>query len=269
MRRPTAGYYPHSQPRLRRQLSQLLADAPDRDLTPDLAIAPHGSLQVSGNVAAAVYDAIDFSQYRNAVILGAKHRDIGPKRAVSTDTWKTPLGEIEVDRTFIDQLTTRGVFERSERAHSHETSIEMQALFLQYCWDDVTIAPLLIDNDLSEDQHRETVDAVRSALNPSDLLIVGTDLVHYGVGRYYPDTTDPQQEVKQRDIELINSLKEYDIEAIEDKSGQYHVCGRGPLLSAMEAVGKKDVCHVLGHTTSFKSGSDNRTVTGYGGICYT
>lgn len=269
MRRPTAGYYPHSEVRLRNRLNQLLKAAPDRDLRPDLAIAPHGSLKDSGNVAAAVYDSIDLSEYRNAVILGAKHRDIGPKRAASIDTWKTPLGEVEVDRTFIDQLTTRGVFERSERAHSHETSIEMQVLFLQYCWEDVTIAPLLIDNDLSREEHKETVDAVRSALNPSDLLIIGTDLVHYGTGRYYPDTTDPQQEVKKRDSELINSLKDYDIEAIKEKGRKYHVCGRGPLLTGIEATGTHDVCHVLGHTTSFKSGSDNRTVTGYGGICYT
>ncbi len=269
MRRPTAGYYPHSEPRLRRRLSQLLAEAPDRDLSPDLVVAPHGSLQNSGSVAAAVYDAIDFSQYRNAVILGAKHRDIGPRRAVSTDTWKTPLGTVEVDRTFIDQLTTRGVFERSEQAHSHETSIEMQVLFLQACWEDVTIAPLLIDNDLDAERHRETVDAVRSALNPSDLLIVGTDLVHYGAGRYYPDTTDPRREVKKRDSELINSLKDYDLEAIDEQAEQYHVCGRGTLLVGMEVTGTRDVCHVLGHTTSFKSGSDNRTVTGYGGICYT
>jgi len=145
----------------------------------------------------------------------------------------------------------------------------MQLLFLQYCWEDVTIAPLLIDNDLTEDQHSETVDAIRSALNPSDLLIVGTDLVHYGAGRYYPETTDPQQEVRTRDSEFITSLQEYDLETVNEQAERFHVCGRDPLLTGMEAVGRHDVCHVLGHTTSFKSGSDNRTITGYGGICYT
>lgn len=269
MRRPTAGYYPHSRTRLRRQLDRLFDNAPDRELQPRLTIAPHGSLQDAGQVAANVYGSIDFSAYRNIVILGAKHRDIGPQRAASIDSWKTPFGQLQVDRTFVDQLTTKGIFQRSEQAHSHETSIEMQLPYLQHQWDDFDIVPLLIDNDLDQDEHKETVSAIRAALNPSDLLIVGTDLVHYGPGQYHPETDDPGTLVRQRDSELINSLKAWEREEVSEQSERFHVCGREPLLTGMDIVGRQDLCHVLGHTTSFKSGSDKRTVTGFGGLCYT
>lgn len=268
MRRPTAGYYTHSENRLERQLGDLFDDVADRSLVPSLAVAPHGSLQESGRVAAAVYDAIDFSQFRNVVILGAKHRDIGPDCAVSTDTWRTPLGTVDVDRTFVDQLLVKDIVGRSERAHSHETSIEMQLLFLQYAWHDFDFAPVLIDNDISREKHEEVIDALEAALNPSDLLIVGTDLIHHGYGSYEEEADDREDLVIQRDSEIIDSLEETDIDAVAEKGRQYHVCGWRPLVMGME-IGRTDVCHVLGHTTNFSSATDNDTVIGYGGLCYT
>ncbi|MDY6771619.1 MAG: AmmeMemoRadiSam system protein B [Candidatus Nanohaloarchaea archaeon] len=268
MRRATAGHYTHSEPRLRQQLGQLFHGLPDPGLVPQLVVAPHGSLDASGQVAAKVYNAIDFSQFRNAVVLGAKHRDIGPDIAVSLEPWETPLGRTDIDRMFTDQLVTKDLAEQSEQAHRHETSIEMQLLMLQYCWDDFDLAPVLIDNEVDDDTFNDLVAGIKDALNPSDLLIVGTDLVRAGRKYYTVGDDHPEQEVEQADRQFIELLDRQDQEDIGAFGREHHVCGWRPLQAGM-AARDLDLFHRLGHTTSFKSDSDERTITGYGGFCYT
>ena len=63
---------------------------------------------------------------------------------MSTDTWKTPLGSLEVDRELADGLSG-SIIDLDELGHRYEHSIEVQLPFLQYRFDqDFMILPICL-----------------------------------------------------------------------------------------------------------------------------
>src|SRR5512137_952672 len=60
-------------------------------------VSPHAGYVYSGPVAGAVFSRIKFS--RPFVLIGPNHRGMGKPLGIATDgVWKTPLGDVPVDR---------------------------------------------------------------------------------------------------------------------------------------------------------------------------
>ena len=96
------------------------------------AIVPHAGWVFSGELAVMAFKAIQQvnKEVDTFVIFGAAHRYYGGGAVVDdSDAWKTPLGEIEIDKELARQIVAKGAIADAD-AHHSEHSIEVQVPFI-------------------------------------------------------------------------------------------------------------------------------------------
>lgn len=174
-------FYPAAATTLRNEIDSYLraaAEAPPQP-RPQALIVPHAGYGYSGAIAAAAYRRLEpwHASIRRVVLLGPPHRE--PVRGAATmavDCFRTPLGDVAVDRASLQALIDRDAVTDDWRAHRAEHALEVQLPFLQAVLDDFSIIPLLI-GDL-------TPAATAALLEPwwhdaSTLLLISSDLSHF------------------------------------------------------------------------------------------
>ena len=176
-----AGYfYEADSKRLQDHVDQLLAAAPaDPGRLPEGLIVPHAGYVYSGSTAASGYRCLtlDPGQVRRVLLLGPAHRVYVAGMAIpSVDRFATPLGEIELDRTGLEQIRRLPGVEVSDAAHQDEHSLEVQLPFLQTVLDAFTLVPVVVGG-----ADAAAVAAVIDALgeDPATLVVISSDLSHF------------------------------------------------------------------------------------------
>jgi len=146
--------------------------------TPRALIVPHAGLIYSGPIAASAYCLMSQSTLPKRIfILGPSHRIFFKGIATSTATsFGTPLGEIPVDRTLVDQIENLPGIDAYDPAHTQEHCIEIQLPFLKVQMDQVPIIPLIAGESSASTVAR----VIKTALSlPDTLVVISTDLSHY------------------------------------------------------------------------------------------
>ena len=220
------------------------------------AVVPHAGYVYSGQVAAHVYAALPSA--KTYVILGPNHQGIGSTVAVSTDTWSTPLGEVEIDKDLINMLPDS--IDRDEVAHRYEHSIEVQLPFLQYKFKDFKIVPICMS--LQDEGAAKKIGAkLGNVLKDEDVVILASsDFTHY----------EPDQVARKKDHKIIESILEMDVSALHSRiyNLRASVCGYVPIATMMEttrALSAKGGA-LLKYATSGDVTGDYSSVVGYAGI---
>jgi AmmeMemoRadiSam system protein B len=243
-------FYPEDPGELQALVDGLLQEASCKEgAAPKALIAPHAGYVYSGAVAAAAYACL--ARYRDVysrvVLLGPCHRVPVAGMAVSgANAFRTPLGDVPVDRVTISALDTRGiaVFEPS---HQYEHSLEVHLPFLQTVLGEFSIVPVVVGETTPE-----AVAGLLEALwdGPETLIVVSSDLSHY----HAYDEARARDEKTRRRIEHLDTQIDYD-----DACGATPV--RGLLLQA-----KRRGMHVrtLDLRNSGDTGGDRDFVVGYG-----
>lgn len=196
------------------------------------AVVPHAGYQYSGPVAAHVYYELATKSTTPdvIVILGPNHQGLGAPIAVSTaDYWTTPLGEVEVDHTFVEKLVEISeIIERDDLAHSYEHSIEVQIPFLQYIFPNSKLRIVPITMMLQEPKSSKIVgEAIKQAadeLKLSDVVVLASsDFTHY----------ESQNVAYRKDKKAIDSILELDARKFYDIiiENDISVCGPGPIMT--------------------------------------
>ena len=129
-------------PRTPSQLTTMIKEMVDEKAVKEELIGlvlPHAGYIYSGPVAGAVIAKTKFKD--TFVIIGPSHTGRGKPLSIMTQgTWKTPLGEVEIDSELSKQfLATSNHLEEDYIAHQYEHSIEVQLPFLQYFKKDIKI----------------------------------------------------------------------------------------------------------------------------------
>jgi MEMO1 family protein len=219
-------------------------------LVPAALVVPHAGYVYSGPVAAAAYARVrpHRQRYRRVVLLGPCHRVPFSGMAVSeADVFRTPLGDVPLDRGLIDSLDHPAVT-RFDVAHRTEHSLEVQLPFLQVVLGAFTLVPIVVG-----DTRPETVAAVIDRLwrGPETLLIVSSDLSHY-LG---------YDQARRRDrgtCMAIETLAGSDIAHSE-------ACGATPLRGLLIAAARRGLRAVtLDLRNSGDTAGDRDRVVGYG-----
>src|SRR5262249_12071936 len=106
------------------------------------AIVPHAGYRYSGPVAGAVYARIRIPA--TAVVLCPNHTGRGSGAALDpASAWRTPLGDMPVDRRLAARLLELAPRLREDAAaHAGEHSLEVQLPFLQVRRADVALVPV-------------------------------------------------------------------------------------------------------------------------------
>lgn len=227
-------------------------------------IAPHAGYVYSGRTASYAFKELSLHDLPDTfIILGPNHSGFGSCIDVcSFDKWETPLGLVDVDREFIDELL--GVDDNvvvDDNAHLREHSIEVELPFIQYICGDrpFKIVPIVISRQVPElcESLAVSIDSVVRSLGRSCVVVASTDLTHY-------EDVDTAEFL---DAKVMDSVRSMYMNQMVDDIIEYDItmCGYGPVICAV-SFAKLQNNHrsiVLNHSTSGDVSGDYDSVVGY------
>ena len=215
--RPTAVagmFYPDGAEPLNSTVAALLAAKPGHALHPKALIVPHAGYVYSGATAASAYAELGdrVRQIRRVVMLGPAHRvAVRGLAASSARAFRTPLGDVPLDRTAIDLLLPLPQVNLNDAAHAQEHCIEVQLPFLQRVFADADahfqLVPLLV-GAASDHEVAEVLNCLWGG--PETLIVIRDDLSHY------PPYADPRR---------IDHSSSAPILRLQALSSRAHACG--------------------------------------------
>jgi AmmeMemoRadiSam system protein B len=251
-------FYPEDSTELESAVAAYLAAVPaipDTAKTPKALIVPHAGFVYSGPVAASAYARIADQRdvIRRVVLLGPSHRvALRGLAASSAEHFRTPLGEVPLDRSAIDSILELPQVQILDEAHRSEHSLEVQLPFLQYLLADFSLVPLSVGNAKAEQ-----VDEVIERLwgGAETLIVVSSDLSHY----YDYETA------RGLDAATTRAIENLDPHGLDSESACGRVPTRGLLLAAKQhglAVETVDL------RNSGDTAGQKREVVGYGSYVF-
>ena len=231
------------------------ARADSGDAAPKAVIAPHAGYVYSGPVAASAYARIAAlrGNIERVVLIGPAHRvALRGLAASAAGAFRTPLGEVPVDRSALDRILRLPQVCELDRAHDGEHSLEVHLPFLQRALGDFSLVPL-VAGDASADEVAEVLEALWGG--PETLIVISSDLSHYN------------------DYETARALDEATTRSIEalDPAGldSHSACGRVPIRGLLLVARRQDL-HVS--TLDLRSSGDTAgprdSVVGYGAYAF-
>lgn len=244
-------FYPADAAELQTTIQVLFDEAPASDgPAPKALIVPHAGYIYSGSIAAAAFAGLRRfrDRYERVVLLGPCHRmPINGLAFSSADVFRTPLGDIPLDRQAISKLDSPHV-SVVEDAHQLEHCLEVQLPFLQLSIGSFSLVPL-VAGDAPPAAVSDVIDALWGG--PETLIVISSDLSHY---LNYPEACS-------RDSATSEAIERFEVYNI----GHEDACGATPiggLLLAAERRGMKVTRLALAN--SGDTAGDRDCVVGYG-----
>ncbi len=243
-------FYEGDPARLRESVDAMLATAAG-GATPKAIIVPHAGHIYSGPIAASAYallrDAAD--TIRRVVLLGPSHR-VGFLGLADSgvEAFRTPLGDIPLDRQAIDAIEALPQVHHLDQAHQLEHSLEVQLPFLQRVLGEFSLVPLVV-GDAAPDEVAEVLGRLWGG--PETLIVISTDLSHY---HHY-------DEARRLDGATAGAITALRPEAI----GYDDACGRNPLNGLLRLARERGLrIEQLDLRNSGDTAGDKDRVVGYG-----
>jgi AmmeMemoRadiSam system protein B len=244
-----AGYfYPADSGELSTTIHQMLDEAPAlHTAAPKALIVPHAGYIYSGPVAAAAYARLHphRDEYTRVVLLGPSHLVAVPGLATSgADMFRTPLGDVPLDRAAIDALD----LPESDAAHRLEHSLEVHLPFLQIVIGAFSLVPIVV-GDADPEAVAKVIDALWGG--PETLIVVSSDLSHYL----------PYDEARHRDRATCQAIENFDARHISHADA----CGATPLGGLLIAAQRRGMqITTLKLQNSGDTAGSKEQVVGYG-----
>ncbi|MGV8162490.1 MAG: AmmeMemoRadiSam system protein B [Candidatus Nanoarchaeia archaeon] len=210
-------------------------------------IVPHAGYQYSGGNAGKAYQHIIGKHFSRVIILCPNHTIFLNKIAIDTnDSWKTPLGEVHLDKEVITKLN-KTLFVPSPMSHLKEHAIEVQLPFLQKTLPNFKIVPLVVGT-ISKDEIEKAAADILKLMNHETLLIISTDLSHFL----------PVHNAEKEDALTIKNILSLDLNANLDACGSYS-------LKILQSICKRKKWSpkLIEYTNSGKVTGNNSKVVGY------
>lgn len=199
-------FYPVNPKQLHQVLNQYLQDAKTDALVPKAIIVPHAGYVYSGPVAASAYVRLIPAKDKitRVVIIGPSHRVAFSGLAVSqASTFSTPLGNIPVDQSAIEDIIQFPFVDYIEQAHTFEHSLEVHLPFLQETLTHFKIVPI-VAGDATPGQVAQVLEKLWGG--EETLIVISSDLSHYhdyATAKKLDKLTS--ERIEKRQYELIDS----------------------------------------------------------------
>ncbi len=173
-------FYPADPGRLRAMIEGFLAAAGTAARPrPKAIIAPHAGYVDSGAVAGAAFATLgaEVTQICRAVVIGPAH--FVPIRGIAlatVDAFRTPLGDVPLDRTALAAIQDLPEVQLTDAPHAPDHALEVELPFLQIALHDFALVPLLV-GDARPDEVAQVL--ARLWGGPETLIVVSSDLSHF------------------------------------------------------------------------------------------
>jgi len=225
-------------------------------------IAPHIDFHRGGPAYAWAYrELAERSGADVFVIFGTCHAGMAHPFALTRKDYASPLGDVPVDRDFVDALAKRARQDcfGSELAHRVEHSIELQAVFLRYLFADrrdLRIVPVLAsfaheamhqgqrpDDDPRVPRFLEALAETIAASGRRVALIAGADLAHVGprFGDPEPVGAPELERIEREDGAMLESVAAGDpqafFESVAGDGDRRRICGYSPIYALLRSLG--------------------------------
>ena len=244
-------------------------DAPEN---PNILILPHAGWAYSGKIAWHAVRLVRGGKFKRVVVLAPSHRVWIENRLVAPEAnaVATPLGEIPIDREWIDRLALRAPVVRNDRVHENEHSAQIEYPLLKLALGNgFKLAPFIIGS-LGSDQMAMCAKALARLVDKDTLLVISSDFTHYGSDfSYTPYGTDGGAKVRERvaavDAEAFSHVERRDADAFAAyvaKTGAT-ICGHVPIELAIRALPANASLSRIVYATS---GDDDKDFSRF--VCY-
>ena len=211
---------------------------------PNVLVLPHAGWAYSGETAWTAVRTVRGARFRRAVVLAPSHRAWIENRLVApeSDAVSTPLGEIKVDRDWLDRLALIAPVARNDRMHSGEHSTQIEYPLLQLALGKgFSIVPLIV-GAFGQDQMGMCVRALARLMDAETLLVISSDFTHYGDDFSYTPFgkgggEDVRRKVADSDDEAFGFMAKGDADgfaAFIKRTGAT-ICGHVPIELALRA----------------------------------
>ena len=239
---------------------------------PNVLILPHAGWAYSGETAWAAVRAVKDADFRRVVILAPSHRAWIENHLVAPEAnaVSTPLGTIEIDREWIDRLSSIAPVTRSDRIHRNEHSAQIEYPLLQLALGGAFKIVPLIMGGFGADQLGMCVRAITLLMDGETLLVASSDFTHYGDDfSYTPFGTRGGEDVRERtaalDAEAFSFIAKCDADgfgAFIKRTGAT-ICGHVPIELALRAFPRGTAPSLVRYATSGDADRDFRRF-----VCY-
>jgi MEMO1 family protein len=259
-----AGYfYPASASEIKAMMAKFVdKNAPKEEVVG--LLVPHAGYQYSGAVTGATISRIKFKD--TFIIMGPTHSGLGKPFSVWTEgTWKTPLGDVEVDAELAQKMVTISKhLEEDYRAHQEEHAVEVQIPFLQYIKSDVRIVPIILAGapaSTYKEIGRDIARAIRE-LKRETVIMASGDMTHY----------EPHDIAKEKDMKAVEAMLALDEDELTRRYRRLNIsmCAYGPvvcLIAAAKELGATGA-ELVKYQTSGDATGDKSAVVGYAGVIF-
>lgn len=247
-------FYPSDPEVLGRTVRGLLDDAPRASgPAPHALIVPHAGYVYSGPTAAAAYATLAGLDVDRAVMIGPAHHVWADGLALpGVDAFRTPLGDVAVDREAEVIALRHPIVSEEPAVHSPEHSLEVQLPFLQTLFDDFAVLPLLT----AAVDHKKVAGVIGEFLGAAGtVVVISSDLSHYL----------DYETARRRDERAATAIEGLDPEALDHESACGLVGVQAMLVAARQAGLE---VHRLDLRNSGDTAGPRHRVVGYGAFAF-
>jgi len=239
-------------------------------------IVPHAGYTYSGTVAAAGYLLADPSAIKTIIILAPSHYGAFSGIALPHfDTYHIPTGNIPLATDIIATLRSNKLFHEQHDIFRVEHAVEIQLPLIHFFFPQARIVPLII-GDITDDEITTAARMIKDILTPHTLVVVSTDLTHYGAQFHYTPFKDHVPlRIRQLDSRVLDAIQQQSRANFHRIISETHdtVCGAVPLeiLLAMieqQAFGATQT-RLVAYATSADITHDTTSSVSYGSLIVT
>lgn len=240
-------WYPGDVTALAKLIDELLAKAAPPEITgkPRGLIAPHAGYQYSAPTAAAAYATLRGHTYQRVIVIAFSHRYASRYRGVDVPkdlrAYKTPLGEVPLDRAACAALLKSPAFSSNAAIGDTEHSLELQLPFLQRVLKNFNLVPLLV-GEMTDADFARAAQALGPLVDDETLLVASSDFTHYGPNYgFVPFKDDVEHKLRALADQAAAPLLRCDYDGFVADLAQTHdtICGRGPICLLLRTLALK------------------------------
>jgi AmmeMemoRadiSam system protein B len=260
---PIAGsWYEGNEKALARRVDDYLNNAQLPALDGEVVgvIAPHAGHVYSGAVAGCAFAALQGLQPDLVAVISPFH-DFSNYALLTTahDAYGTPLGNIEVDKAALAELSSHLDIPITPVFADREHSLEIELPFLQRALvGDFNLLPIMIRAQEVDVAKKLGLALATVLKDRNTLLVASTDLSHF-----YDQAT-----ANRLDAEMLRRFESFDPESIfeAEHTGKAFACGHAAVAAVLWSARElgADRVQVLRHSTSGDVTGDTSSVVGYG-----
>ncbi|MEI6633820.1 MAG: AmmeMemoRadiSam system protein B [Chlamydiota bacterium] len=267
-------FYPGSPDALEKEVRGFLDAAPRKKIEGRVVglLSPHAGYTYSGATAAYGYSLLKGRGFTRVVVLAPTHR-IGFSGAAVTDSaiYRTPLGDVPVDRAACDELAKSPGYVTLPRAHEGEHSLEVQIPFLQETLGAFTLVPVIV-GEVEPGDYGKLAAPLKKLLDAKTVIVASSDFTHYGASfGYLPFTNDVKENLRKLDLGAAALVEKRDaagFAAYVERTGAT-ICGHTPIGIVLEALPREARGELLHYTTSGDLTGDWSHCVSYVSILFT